>query len=169
MITTRHHHQGQLPAGLADLLIEVHADAYADQLDDPFVQRFPWFAKLWSGYPDFHCVIAYDGEEPVGFAYGAPLGEGKEWWRGHLEEEPADPSTFAVSEIMVRPRWRKQGISSLLHTELIASKPQALATLLVDTTHPRVQALYESWDYRKVGEQQPFEDAPVYAVMIRPI
>ncbi len=29
-----------------------------------------------------------------------------------------------------------------------------------------VQALYESWGYRKVGERQPFPDSPVYAVML---
>jgi hypothetical protein len=36
----------------------------------------------------------------------------------------------------------------------------------VDTTHPKVQALYESWGYRKIGEGQPFTDSPVYAVML---
>ena len=36
----------------------------------------------------------------------------------------------------------------------------------MDTTHPKVQALYESWGYRKVGQRQPFPDSPVYAVML---
>ena len=29
-----------------------------------------------------------------------------------------------------------------------------------------VQAMYESWGYRKVGVRQPFPDSPVYAVML---
>nr|WP_313897005.1 acetyltransferase [Streptomyces sp. GC420] len=39
--------------------------------------------------------------------------------------------------------------------------------LLVDVTHPKVQALYEAWGYAGVGEQQPFADSPVYAVMVK--
>ncbi|AZM54744.1 acetyltransferase [Streptomyces sp. WAC 01529] len=34
-------------------------------------------------------------------------------------------------------------------------------------THPKVQGLYESWGYVKAGEQQPFGDSPVYAVMVK--
>jgi hypothetical protein len=37
--------------------------------------------------------------------------------------------------------------------------------LLVDVTHPK--ELYESWDYSKVGQQQPFADSPGYAVMVK--
>lgn len=36
-------------------------------------------------------------------------------------------------------------------------------------THPKVQGLYESWGYAKAGEQQPFADSPVYAVMVKPL
>ncbi|WP_407699743.1 hypothetical protein [Streptomyces justiciae] len=41
------------------------------------------------------------------------------------------------------------------------------AVLLLDVTHPRVQELYEAWQYAKVSEQQPFADSPVYAVMVK--
>ncbi|CAG7601496.1 hypothetical protein SBRY_10426 [Actinacidiphila bryophytorum] len=37
---------------------------------------------------------------------------------------------------------------------------------VVDTTHPRVEALYEAWGYRRVGTQRPFADSPLYAVMV---
>lgn len=79
---------------------------------------------------------------------------------GHL-------STYAVSEVMVRPGWRKQGISERLHEALLKERTEDLAVLLVDVTHPKVQALYESWGYAKAGEQQPFADSPVYAVMVK--
>ncbi|WP_262508392.1 GNAT family N-acetyltransferase [Streptomyces spongiicola] len=148
-------------------LIDVHADAYADQMDDPFVQRFPWFVDHWGGNPGFSCLIGWDGSEPAGFAYGAPATAGSEWWREHVTEEPENPSTFSLSELTVRPKWRKTGAAEQLHEALLASRDEALAVLLVDTTHPRVQALYESWQYRKVGERQPFPDSPVYAVMLR--
>ncbi|WP_240799924.1 hypothetical protein [Streptomyces sp. A1277] len=40
-------------------------------------------------------------------------------------------------------------------------------TLLVDSTHPRVQALYEKWGYEKRDEARPSDDSPLYAVMVR--
>lgn len=48
----------------------------------------------------------------------------------------------------------------------LETREEDLAVLLVDTRHPKVQVLYESWGYRKVGERQPFPDSPVFAVML---
>ncbi|MFE7840463.1 hypothetical protein ACFU53_31745 [Streptomyces sp. NPDC057474] len=62
-------------------LIDVHADAYADAMDDEFNQRFPWFVDHWGGNPDLDCVIAFDSEEAVAFAYGAPSTAYREGWR----------------------------------------------------------------------------------------
>lgn len=150
------------------MLIDVHADAYADAMDDEFNQRFPWFVDHWSAMSGFSCVVAFDGDEPTGFAYGAPLEPGREWWRSTVfEPDNAHASTFAVSEVMVRPKWRKRGISARLHEALLNGRNEYLGVLLVDVTHPKVQALYESWGYEKVGEQRPFADSPVYAVMVK--
>ncbi|MFE7965416.1 GNAT family N-acetyltransferase [Streptomyces cellulosae] len=154
-------------AGIRQMLLDVHADAYRDQLGDEFVQRFPWFVDHWGGHPGFACVVGFDEGEPVGFAYGAPAGEGREWWREHLEVPPADGSTFSVSELMVRPRWRKTGTAHRLHEALLEGRPEALAVLLVDPGHPKVEALYGRWGYRRVGFRQPFPDSPNYAVMVR--
>ncbi|MFD7580159.1 GNAT family N-acetyltransferase [Kitasatospora sp. NPDC059817] len=165
-IALRRYEAGSIPADHAQLLIDVHADAYREQADDPFVQRFPWFAKHWTSRPGYSCVMAYDADEPVGYSYGAPLEDGREWWRPHMPP-PADTSTFAVSEVMVRPDWRKLGIAEQTHNALLSERAEALAVLYVDVTHPRVLALYERWAYKKVGEHRPFEDAPLYAVMVR--
>lgn len=147
-------------------LLKVHADAYADRMHEDFVQRFPWFVNHWGGNSEFACVIAYDGDEPVGFTYGACATDDREWWRGHLEPAPANTSTFHLSELMVRPKWRKTGVSQKLHDALMGSRSEALAVLTVDTKRPKIQALYESWGYRKIGEHQPFPDSPLYAVML---
>lgn len=165
-IVLRRFEAARLPADHTQLLIDVHADAYRDQADDPFVQRFPWFASHWAARPGYSCVVAFDGEEPVGYSYGAPLEDGREWWRQHMPPS-ADTSTFAVSEVMVRPGWRKLGIAEQTHEALLSERSEALAVLYVDVTHPRVQTMYERWSYRKVGEHRPFEDAPLYVVMVR--
>lgn len=109
MTDLRHFQHGNLPEVFGQMLIDVHADAYADQMDDPFHQRFAWFVDHWTGMDGFSCVVAYDGDEPVGFAYGAPLASGREWWRSTAyEPNNGSSSTYAVSEVMVRPSWRKQ-------------------------------------------------------------
>ncbi|MBZ6204725.1 GNAT family N-acetyltransferase [Streptomyces olivaceus] len=155
-----------LPA-IRPTLLAVHADAYADEMDDEFNQRFPWFVDHWGGHPGFACVIGYDGDEPVGFAYGAPATPGREWWREHLSEPPTDDSTFSVSELMVRPHWRKTGTAKHLHETLLEDRPESLAVLLVDPGHPKVEALYEAWGYRRIGNRQPFPDSPNFTVMLR--
>ncbi|MFI6093760.1 hypothetical protein [Streptomyces sp. NPDC051218] len=45
-------------------------------------------------------------------------------------------------------------------------QPEDLDVLLVEVKHPRLQALYEDWGFRKVGERQPFPDSPLYAVVL---
>ncbi|MFJ9415871.1 GNAT family N-acetyltransferase [Streptomyces sp. NPDC101227] len=150
-----------------ELLLDAHDDAYADSNDEfDSRDRFAWFVDHWSALPGFTCAMAYDGSEVAGFAYGAPLAVGKEWWCGHIAPEPQEASTFAISELLVRPQWRKSGTSGRLHRALIGSRPEDMAVLLVDVEHPKVRALYESWGYHPVGEQRPFADSPLYSVMV---
>lgn len=146
-------------------LIDIHRDAYADNMTE-FDQQFPWFVDHWGGNADFACVIAFDGEEPVAFAYGAPATAYREWWREHLDPAPEKSRTFSYSELAVRPNYRKTGTAELVTRALLEDRDEDLTVLLVDIKHPRVQALYEDWGFRKVGERQPFPDSPVYAVML---
>jgi ribosomal protein S18 acetylase RimI-like enzyme len=152
-------------AEIRQTILDIHADAYAGDMTE-FDERFPWFVDHWGGHPDFSCVIAYSGDEPVGFAYGAPANPQREWWREHLDPAPEKDRTFSFSELAVRKKYRKTGAAERLSRALMDGRDEDLAVLLVDVEHPRVQALYESWGYRKVGERQPFPDSPVYAAML---
>ncbi|MFF8782988.1 GNAT family N-acetyltransferase [Streptomyces sp. NPDC015140] len=153
-------------ARIRQALIDVHADAYGDAMNDEFNQRFPWFVDHWGGHPDFACVVAFDGKEPVAFAYGAPAKPGREWWREHLTPAPEKSRTFSFSELAVRTTWRKTGTAERVSRALLDSRGEDLVVLLVDLEHPKVQHTYEAWGFRQVGDRQPFPDSPVYAVML---
>lgn len=84
----------------------------------------------------------------------------------YVDQAPEKDLTFSYSELAVHPKKRKQGVADLLSRTLLEDRDEDLAVLLVDVMHPRVQALYEDWGFRKVGERQPFPDSPVYAVML---
>lgn len=163
-LVVRRHAHDDLPQ-IRQTLLDVHADVYADDMTE-FDERFPWFVDHWGGNAGFACTIAYEGPEPVGFAYGAPAMEGREWWREHMDPAPAKARTFSLSELMVRPRWRKTGASEALHHGLLEGRSEDLAVLLVEPEHAGVVALYESWGYRAVGQRQPFPDSPMFTVMI---
>ncbi|MEU2768032.1 hypothetical protein ACIPPN_21645 [Streptomyces diastaticus] len=88
---------------IRQILIDTQRDVYSGVTEDEeFRQRFPWFVDHWGGHPGFSCVIARDGDEVAGFAYGAPGTEGREWWRKRLDEAPERAGTFHLSELMVR-------------------------------------------------------------------
>ena len=139
MIDLRRYRHDDVTPELKQTLVAVHADAYADAMDDPFNQRFAWFVDHWSSNPGFSCVLGYEKDEPIGLAYGASAVPQREWWREHWTPE-GDSSTFALSELMVRPKWRKTGAGQQLHDALLEDRTEALAVLLVDTTHPRGSA-----------------------------
>lgn len=106
--------------------------------------------------------IGVDGDRGVRAANG-----------GRVRRESADtPRTggdelLSLSELMVMEEWRKTGLSTQLHETLVDSRGDDVATLLVDVTHPKVQTLYESWGYETAGEQKPFDDSPVFAIMVK--
>ncbi|MFE5853479.1 hypothetical protein ACFQ61_09735 [Streptomyces sp. NPDC056500] len=64
------------------LLLDVCAEVHADQLDDPFfaVDRYNERLTSHAGRDGWEAVIGYDREEPVGYAYAAPLLPGTQWW-----------------------------------------------------------------------------------------
>lgn len=160
------------------VLLDVYAEVYADRADDPFFtpDRFAEGLDGWSSRPGWSCVVGWDAGQPVGYAYGAPLPADARWWGGLLTEVPAvdivetGTRTYALSELMVRARWRKTGISRALHDALLGARPEQRATLLVEREHPKVRALYESWGWQWFGGLRPrIPDAPLLDAMLLPL
>ncbi|MEE1741686.1 GNAT family N-acetyltransferase [Streptomyces sp. BE147] len=163
-----------LPA-VRPVLLDVYAEVYADELHIPFtsLDRFDRRLTNHSAGDGWEAVIGYDGDRPVGYAYGAPLGRGARWWSHMttpLPEGFADEDgrrTLALFELMVRAPWQGTGAARRIHEELLRPRPEERVTLLCDPEHPGVLALYESWGYRRVGDQRPFPDSPSFSVMVR--
>ncbi|MFI7103770.1 GNAT family N-acetyltransferase [Streptomyces sp. NPDC050161] len=164
----KHYGQEDVKA-IRSMLLDIH-DAVYEGMPGTFDsrERFAEFVDGWSSRDGWVCVMGFDEGEPVGYAYGAPFSPGG-WWRGSERPASLGPGecAFALSELMVMPRWRKTGASLELHEGLLAGRDEEAATLFVDRSHPKVVALYGSWGYEIVDESQPFDDSPTYAVMLK--
>lgn len=72
----------------------------------------------------------------------------------HFVKE-ALPNTFYLDSCGVDPDYRKQGIASALITYMITSEKQDLS-LLVETTKPKAEALYQSLGFKNKGQVKAF-------------
>ncbi|MFC0862273.1 GNAT family N-acetyltransferase [Sphaerimonospora cavernae] len=163
-----------------DVVSLIHRDAYAERIatgetfagDEAFMTRFDAYTQR----NGFDLVMAYDGDEPVGQAWGWPLMPDTRWWDG-LEAEPEpgftveDGSrTFAFSEIMVRRAWTGRGIARALHDHLLAGRPEKRASLLVRPGNTTAYDAYARWGWRPVARLRPgWPDAPWMDVLILPL
>ncbi|MEU0938964.1 GNAT family N-acetyltransferase [Embleya sp. NPDC005971] len=170
----RHHRLDDLDQ-VRPILSAIYAEVHPADPDMPFrsVERFEQRLAGHASGNDWHAVIAYDQDRPVGFVYAAPLAPTSKWWSSMLTELPegyvdeTGRRTLALFEIMLLDTHRGRGLSHRLHEALLAARTEERVTLLVDPTHPSVARLYEEWGYKRVGDQQPFPDAPVFTVMVR--
>ncbi len=132
-----------------DRLLDVYTEVYAEQLDDPFftVDRFAERVRAHSRGPEFELVLAEASGQPAGYIYGYRLPPGARWWQGITT--PVDPDliterkgrTFAVCEIMVRPKWQGEGVAHLLHETLAGDRQEARLTLLVEQDNARARQI----------------------------
>ncbi|MFD5315558.1 GNAT family N-acetyltransferase [Streptomyces sp. NPDC127098] len=157
------------------ILIEVYAEVRADKLHLPHysVERFGERLARHASEPGWEVVIAFDGDEPVGYAYGNAIEPDDRWWQRMTTPLPAgcaDKPTMALKEIMLRAPWRGLGIARRIHDALLAARPEEQVTLLVNPLagNGKVKALYESWGYTEISSQQPSPDGPVLTAMVRP-
>jgi GNAT superfamily N-acetyltransferase len=142
-----------------------------DLFDTPeaFMGRFDAYASN----PLLDLVIAFEDGEPVGQAWGWPLGRGSRWWEG-LESEP-EPGftdedgarTFGLSEIMVVRGSTGRGVAHALHDELLRGRPEQRATLLAEPDNTSAYRAYVKWGWRKVSRLRPnWPDAPTFDVLM---
>jgi ribosomal protein S18 acetylase RimI-like enzyme len=107
--------------------------------------------------PGFALVEARHGQYLVGYASGMPLRPATSWWRGLTTPLPGEVTaeypgrTFAVTELLVRAPWRRQGIGRELHALLLGERAEERATLTVPPGAVAAQAALRSWGWRKIA------------------
>jgi len=147
---------------------EVH-----DSADDPAAARR---ARVWRRQPGFALAEARHGGFLVGYASGMPLRPSTSWWRELTTPLPPAVTaehqgrTFALTELLVRASWRRQGIGRDLHDLLLDGRTEERATLTVAPEAVPAQRAFRSWGWRKVARTHGDEpDAPVLDVLLLPL
>ncbi|MEV6299862.1 GNAT family N-acetyltransferase [Actinoplanes sp. NPDC051861] len=156
-------------------MIDVYRDAYRDKLADGFLneQRHWERIEAYASADGYALIEGRISGYMVGYALGYRLSKDAKWWNGLITE--VDPSlisedgarTFAITYMMVRNEFRRRGYARALHDELLNARPERRAALLVNPSNVPARTAYEAWGWRKIGELQPFSDAPVYDAMLK--
>jgi ribosomal protein S18 acetylase RimI-like enzyme len=156
-------------------LAELHAEVYARppyrSHDDAaeFAGRF----RVQRRQPGFVLAEARHGGYLVGFAAGMPLRQSTSWWRDLTTPLPEEVTaehpgrTFALTELLVRASWRRQGIGQTLHDLILGGRREERATLTVLPAATPAQNAFQSWGWRKVARMRdPRPGSPVSDVLV---
>lgn len=170
------HHDASSAADLVDRLVAVYLDAHAD--DGPFYTEERYRRQL-AGHmpaPGWSGITASTGAALVGYAYGFPLQPSTRWWQGLTTPVPDGFTsedgrrTFALSELLVRPAWRRRHVAKALHDQLLGARPEQRATLLARPDNAPAQAAYANWGWQKVARLHPdWDHAPHFDVLVIPL
>jgi GNAT superfamily N-acetyltransferase len=178
-VDVKHFVAGDLPQirqSILDIHVEVrHGDFGLGVSPFHSVERFDERLSAYASRPGWTAVLGYEDGQPVGFCFGTTLAADTKWWDSMRQPLPEDMTkedgrrTVALNEIVVRGPWRGRAVAWQLHEAWLRHRTEERVTLLVNPAagDGAVQAVYEAWGYRKVGDQQPFPDSPVFSAMLR--
>jgi GNAT superfamily N-acetyltransferase len=150
---------GAQAAAHADELQALYAEVYAappyrrDEDPAQFADRF----KVARRQPGFVLAEARHGGYLVGYATGMPLRPSTSWWRNLTTPLPDELTaehpgrTFALTELLVRASWRRQGIGQTLHDLILTGRTEERATLTVLPAATPAQNAFQNWGWRKVA------------------
>jgi GNAT superfamily N-acetyltransferase len=102
-----------------------------------------------------------------------PLRPSTSWWRDLTTPLPDEVTaehpgrTFALTELLVRAPWRRQGIAQTLHDLLLANRSEERATLTVLPAATPAQNAFRTWGWRKVARTRDAgPDSPPSDVLV---
>jgi GNAT superfamily N-acetyltransferase len=153
-------HQAELQA--------LHAEVYSappyqrDGDAGEFADRF----RVQHRQPGFAVAEARHGEYLVGYASGLPLRPSTSWWRDLTTPLPDNITaehpgrTFALTDLLVRASWRRQGIGRELHDLMLAGRSEERATVTMLPAATAAQAAFRSWGWHKVARTRGGQAGP---------
>ncbi|MGD0701083.1 MAG: GNAT family N-acetyltransferase [Trebonia sp.] len=147
--------------------------------DEVFGSDDPGFARrlgVWRRQPGFVLAEARHGGYLVGYACGLPLRPSTDWWRDVTAPLPASTTgehpgrTFALTQLLVRGSWRRQGIGTELLGLVLDGRDEERATIKLPPTATAAQAVFRNWGWVKVARSRgPSASAPVSDILTRPL
>jgi GNAT superfamily N-acetyltransferase len=161
---------GGQAAAHEDELQAVHREVYGEAGHEaPFAGRF----RVWRRQQGFVLAEARHGDYLVGFAAGMPLRPSTSWWKDLTTPLPAEVTTehagrtFALTELLVRASWRRQGIAGSLHGLVLDGRPEERATLAVPPAATAAQKAFRQWGWSRVARTHgPQPGSPVLDVLV---
>lgn len=139
---------GPAAAKHAGELHELHREVYGAEAEK---------LRTWLRQPGSVVAEARHGDYLVGYATGMPLRQSTSWWRQITTPLPEDLTiehpgrTFALTGLLVRPAWRRQGIAWELHDLIMGGRSEERATLMVPPTAAPAQQAFINWGWHKVA------------------
>jgi GNAT superfamily N-acetyltransferase len=166
---TLHRLDGRRAAAHGDELQAVHREVYGQAGHEAFARQF----RVWCRQQGFVLAEARHGGYLVGFAAGMPLRPSTSWWKDLTTPLPAEVTTehpgrtFALTELLVRASWRRQGIAGSLHDLILDGRPEERATLAVPPGATAAQQAFRTWGWSRVARTRgPHHGSPVLDVLI---
>lgn len=155
-------------------LIALHDDVFGsdDAGDADFARRL----GVWRRQPGFLLAEARHGGYPVGYACGMPLRPSTDWWRDLTAPLPVSVTaeqpgrTFALTQLLVRASWRRQGIAAELHDLILDGRAEERATVKLPPGAAAAQSAFRNWGWTKVARGRGAgPGAPIVDVLTRPL
>jgi GNAT superfamily N-acetyltransferase len=159
---------GRQAAGEEAELVALHEEVAGH--DDDFARRL----GVWRRQPGFALAEASHGGYLVGYACGLPLRPSTDWWRDLTAPLPADITdehpgrTFALTQLLVRGSWRRQGIAAELHELILDDRAEERAAVKLPLGAAAAQAAFRNWGWTKIGRARG-SGAAVCDILTRPL
>jgi GNAT superfamily N-acetyltransferase len=126
--------------------------------------------------PGFVLARACHGGYLVGYAAGMPLRASTSWWKGLTTPLPGEVTaehpgrTFALTDLLVRASWRRQGIGASLHELILGGRAEERATLVLPPAATPAQHAFRAWGWRRIARTRgPGPASPVLDVLVTPL
>jgi len=164
---------GRQAAAHEEELQAVHREVYGAVYGEAGHEAFTGQFRVWRRQQGFVLAEARHGDYLVGFAAGMPLRPSTSWWKNLTAPLPAEVTaehpgrTFALTELLVRASWRRQGIAGSLIDLILDGRPEERATLAIPPGATAAQKAFRKLGWSRVARTNgPHHDSPVLDVLI---